>query len=49
MPQSSVQDVQEDEGSGEAAAGSVTGGQGGDSMSLKLPELCAIQSACFHQ
>ena len=40
MPQSSVQDVQEDEGSGEA---------GGDSMSLKLPELCAIQSECFHQ
>ena len=29
MPQSSVQDVQEDEGSGEAAARSATGGQGG--------------------
>ena len=25
-----------------------TGG-GGNSMSLKLPELCAIQSACFYQ
>ena len=40
MPQSSVQDVQEDEGSGEAAAGSVTGGQGGDSESEAPRAVC---------
>ena len=44
-----IQDVQEEEGSGEAAAGSATGGHEGNSMSLELTELCAIQSACFHQ
>ena len=44
-----IQDVQEEEGPGEAVAGSATGSQGGGYMSLKLPELCAIQSASFHQ
>ena len=37
MPQSSVQNVQEDEGSGEAAAGSVTGGQGGGLYESEAP------------
>ena len=37
MPQSSVQDVEEDEGSGEAAAGSATGGQGGGLYESEAP------------
>ena len=42
MPQSSVQDVQEDEDSGEVEAGSATGGQGGCPMSLKLPKVSVL-------
>ena len=49
LHKTSIQYLQEEKGSGEAAAGNATEGHGGNSMSPEPSEMCAIQSACFHQ